>query len=701
MFARLTEAERNRHFAFDHFMKYLFSFLLVAAFVAGYSQKAKDYSEITGELVQKIESAHTSPAPIRIAVVTFVPSNSEETSKAFGEYLTESITGKLSEKPQKFKVFERQRLNAVFKENELMLSGMMKPSEALKIGQLLPIDALFSGTYTKLKSYIDISGRLIDVTSGEILTSYSGRIKMNKNIKTLFEASQLSSTTNQPNNKAQPGSGNITIINQINTNEPSVTKKSKAEICKEKVEAFKPKLADLSTDDKIKSVVYEAMNTPFDNQCGQLHFYVISALSRYHLYPADYKRFLASTLDTIAVPTNDERAYEIVRYWADDKVIDDQEWASGFSAVRKVGNYSLSSYIGYLIGRVNDDPSVLQQRMKLIMDLAKNQKLGLPRPISFNDAYFELIEGLDKNQDLKIYAYENFSSSLNIDSKTAHRIYSKLNVLYKDETKPAEKSKILSWIISFFKDYSFEKSHEELYEFAFSFKLTTNESTNERIRKEYPSSDLPILVNELKNRFTEYALLSPYNSQKEDRINFCVQNNVPIPGIIPTIPEAEQILKGQNLDEQLRIMKLLEQMKNTSKTLEPSLVSILDKKSLEDKEKLTEIQSIAVTVLGHLKTSNPKAIDRMTQMVSSFNYNESDRAKAALVEIGKPAVQPLMRKLQTTTEQDDGLRYQIILILGKIGRDAKPAEPTLQALLSKTTNSDVRYVIEATLQAIK
>src|SRR5882762_4991716 len=166
--------------------------LLAFSTIQSLAQKTKDYSEITTELVQKIESAHTSSAPLRIAVVPFVPSNSEETSKAFGEYLTESITGKLSEKPQKFKVFERQRLDAIFKENELMLGGMMKPSEALKIGQLLPIDALFSGTYTILKSYIDISGRLIDVSSGEILTSYSGRIKLNKNIKALFEAPQVS-----------------------------------------------------------------------------------------------------------------------------------------------------------------------------------------------------------------------------------------------------------------------------------------------------------------------------------------------------------------------------------------------------------------------------------------------------------------------------------------------------------------------------
>ncbi len=58
-----------------------------------------------------------------------------------------------------------------------MLSDLMLPEAAQKIGKLVPIDALFSGTYTRLKTYIDVSARLIDVTSGEILVSFSGRIR--------------------------------------------------------------------------------------------------------------------------------------------------------------------------------------------------------------------------------------------------------------------------------------------------------------------------------------------------------------------------------------------------------------------------------------------------------------------------------------------------------------------------------------------
>ena len=679
-------------------MKYFFYSLLLLTISIVEAQKPKEHAEVVKELVEKIESIIPKGKQFRIAVVPFVSSNSAETSKAFGEYLTESITGKLSEKPQAFKVFERQRLDAIFKENELMVSGMMKPSEALKIGQLLPIDALFSGTYTKLKTYVEVSGRLIDVTSGEIMTSYSGRIKMTKNIKTLFDT-PVSTQPTQTSSQNVVTPANITIVNQINSAQPVVSK-TKGEICKEKVKAFRVWLEDLSTPEKINAAINEGMKTPFDNLCGQLHYDLIYSLSRYHLYPSNYKRFLAATLDTIAFPTNDERAYEICRYWDDNKHIDEEEWKSGFSAMRKIGNYSLSSYVSYLIGRTEDTPEQLKDRINQLMELAQNQKLGLPRPMAYNDAFLEVWEGLYKNE-LKIYLYETFSRNLTIDGKFAPKIYSKLNSLYKDCDRQEDKGKTLNWLIRFFNDYSFEKAHEELYDFAFEFRSTTNESTNQRISKEYPTADLKVLVNQCKSRFTEYAMLSPYNSQKEDRINFCVQNNIPVPGVIPTTTEADNILKGQNLDEQLRVMRLLVQMKEVSKTLEPTLISLLDRKSLVDKEKMTEIQSLATEVLGHLKTSNTKAIDRMIQMVTSYNYQEADRAKAALVEIGKPAVQPLIKKLQSTTEQDGGLRYQIILMLGKIGKDAKPAEATLKSLLQKTTNGDVRYIIEATLDAIK
>ncbi len=682
--------------------------LLLLGITISFAQKARDYSQIVNEIVAQIEAANKTNKALRIAVVPFVPSAATpDASKAFGEYITESINGKLSEKPHLYKVFERKRLDAIFKENELMVSGMMKPSEALKIGELLSIDAIFSGTYTKLKSYVEVNGRLIDVSSGEIMTSYSGRVKLTKNIQTLFDNSNSTTvTSNQnqsqansnPNNNSTPANQNITIVNQINTNQPT-SKKTREDICEERVKAFQIKLEDLSTQEKIDATVKEATKTPFDNLCGKLHYDVMYTFQRYKLDPPTYKIFLEKTLDTLSYPTEDDRAYQITQYFSYDKKIDDGEWKSGLQCMLRVGNYSLSSYISALIGKPSDPIEELKQRIDILAEAAMKKKIGLPRPIDFNNFFLELTEGLSNNNALRIYSYQKYFKNFALDEKNNSRIISLLTAMYRNETAQAEKAKVLGWIVDFFNNNTFSKSGDQLYDFAFSFKLTGYDSHDEKTKLEFPVGDLKILCGLCRSKFGEYALATQYESQKEDRINFCAQNNIAIAGVIPTDEEAIKIFQGTNAVGQLRTIKLISQKPEVSPLLEPSLVGLFDKRSLDNKEELKEAQAIAITLLGKLKTSNPKAIEFMIQRLLSYDQS-TDNAKEALALIGKPAVQPLIKHLSASTIHDGGLRYTLVFILGKIGKDAKPAEGTLKQMLKTETNGDIKYAIEAALQAM-
>jgi TolB-like protein len=155
--------------------------------------------------------APSAVVPQKLAVVPFTATASTvQQSQAFGEYLTETIIGLLSGHPEKLKLFERTRMDAILKEHEFILTDLMKPAAALKIGQLAPIDALLSGTYTKLKSYIEVSARVIDVTSGEITVSYVGRIKMNKNMTALFQ--QPINTATKPATQSDNNNNTVQII---------------------------------------------------------------------------------------------------------------------------------------------------------------------------------------------------------------------------------------------------------------------------------------------------------------------------------------------------------------------------------------------------------------------------------------------------------------------------------------------------------
>lgn len=657
------------------------------------AQKPKSYPAVTQELAAKIIAAPAPKLPQSLAVVPFTATPSSQQSKAFGEYLTETIIGSISGHPDKLKLFERTRMDAILKEHEFILTDLMKPAAALKIGQLAPIDGILSGTYTKLKSYIEVSARIIDVTSGEITMSYVGRIKMNKNMATLFTQPDA---VMEPVEKNKNNANTVQITFNGGTTAPT---KTQAEICKEKAEAFRPHLNDLSTPEKISAVVNDAIKTPFDNVCGKLHYDVMYAFTRFKLDPEPYKNFLLATLDTIAYPAGDDRAYEIVRYLAKDNQVDAREWKSGFAAMGKVGNYYLSNYATQLIGNATTADAEQKNRIKQYFDLAAQNKLGLPRALTIEVAYVEMMEGLSKNQPLRQFVYETYSPRLVPDEKLKATLFSELSSMYKEETNPQRKTELIGWLATFVNANEYPKAHEQLYDFAWHFKMTYNETTNEEIRKNYPEADLKILAQRCRDKFAAYALLTPYPSQKEDRINFCVKYNVPIPGVIPTLEEADAILKGNNLAEQLRVMKLLALMDTPPAKLESTLVNLLNKKSLEDKTTMNNIQTLAISVLGNLKTTNAKAIDYMLTVLPHYG-NDTEAAKEALIKIGKPAVKALTTRLDKTTDQDGGLQHQLITILGKIGKDAATAEKSIARILTITRNTEVRYAAEAALQAI-
>ncbi|HEY5823810.1 MAG TPA: FlgO family outer membrane protein, partial [Cyclobacteriaceae bacterium] len=460
--------------------------LLLVSFIclcySGLAQKTQDYSVVIEEWAQKLEASHVSDKPVRLAVVPLANTQSASQNK-FGEYFTESLIGRLSDKPGKFKIFERKRLDAILKEDELILSDLMLPEAAQKVGQLAPIDALSSGTYTKLKTYIDVSARLIDVASGEILASFSGRIKLSKNLKILFPA-----TGEEEIKSVVP-----VVITQQKVKDESKQeisfskKKTKAEICNELLSSFKPKLNDLSTKERVDAVVKEAMRTPFDNECGKLHYELIYSIRRFKINSPEYESFLISTLDTIRYPSQDDRAYEIIRFVTADSIVNERVWKTGLNTLSKIGDYSLSTYITYLLAKTKSTPVESEARIDAYFRLASANKIGLPKPISFNSAFFEMMEGVKGNQGLRKYVYQKYASGITLDVKSASTMYSNLNSMYKEET--TDKTKIIGWIADFFNTHSDEKSHEHLFDFAWSFNLTLNEPRNKEIKAEYPEAD--------------------------------------------------------------------------------------------------------------------------------------------------------------------------------------------------------------------
>ena len=156
---------------------------------AGLEQRVSD-------LGQKISTGLTENKKRTIAVVEFSDLRGNITD--FGRFLAEELITKLYE-TRKFKVIERQLLNRVMAEQKLSLTGLVDPTSAQKLGKLLGVDAIASGTITDLGTSLRVNARLIDTSTAEIFAVASIEITKDAAVKELMGTGESSGSSGTPN----------------------------------------------------------------------------------------------------------------------------------------------------------------------------------------------------------------------------------------------------------------------------------------------------------------------------------------------------------------------------------------------------------------------------------------------------------------------------------------------------------------------
>lgn len=179
-----------------------FKFIAAAALLAAGcapSKSVKQQQALSVDKTEKVESKYTGPKR-RIGVVEF------ENKSAYGQgrlggaasdiLVTELV------KSGKFIVVERDRLNKVMEEQKFQSQGMTDPQTAVKIGQVMGLEAIVVGAVSQFgvkkegSDYllaqskrqvadVTVDIRLIDVQSGQVILADSGK-GMAKNSKGSF-----------------------------------------------------------------------------------------------------------------------------------------------------------------------------------------------------------------------------------------------------------------------------------------------------------------------------------------------------------------------------------------------------------------------------------------------------------------------------------------------------------------------------------
>ena len=135
------------------------------------------------KLAREICSNLPQQAKSKIAVIDFPDLNGNVTD--LGKFLAEELTTKLFTSG-KYQVIERRLIEKLLKEQQLSMTGAIDEKTAMKVGLLLGVDVLATGTTADLGSNIKINARTISVEKGSVLSVASVMIPKNDQVEILM-----------------------------------------------------------------------------------------------------------------------------------------------------------------------------------------------------------------------------------------------------------------------------------------------------------------------------------------------------------------------------------------------------------------------------------------------------------------------------------------------------------------------------------
>lgn len=168
----------------------------LAGFVCGQgnSKNQDNLDSRLSNLVQQISDGLSENQKQKVAVVEFADLKGNTTD--FGRYLAEELITRLYQ-TKKFKVIERNLLNKIIAEQKLSLTGVIEPTSAHKLGKLLGVDAICSGSVSDLGKSFKVNARLINTETAEVFSVASIEIIKDDTVCALGDCKLSSNDTSK------------------------------------------------------------------------------------------------------------------------------------------------------------------------------------------------------------------------------------------------------------------------------------------------------------------------------------------------------------------------------------------------------------------------------------------------------------------------------------------------------------------------
>ena len=177
----------------------LFSLALPLLVQAQQSRLRQSVTRLSTQIAHKMDVNHRT----RIAVLDFTDLDGD--TSAFGKYLAETLITDLFDSG-KFQVVERRLLTKVLEENKLKSTGLIDPATVKKLGQVLGVEAIVSGTITELASHVAVNARLVATDTAAVFASASEEIEKDEDVISILHSSGNPAAPKQsrPAHSSQP-----------------------------------------------------------------------------------------------------------------------------------------------------------------------------------------------------------------------------------------------------------------------------------------------------------------------------------------------------------------------------------------------------------------------------------------------------------------------------------------------------------------
>ncbi|MFH0976533.1 MAG: HEAT repeat domain-containing protein [Spirochaetota bacterium] len=595
----------------------------------------------------------------RVAVLDFAGAGDKN---RYGAFIADSIISELSK--YRLTLLERKRLELLLKEHELSQTGVVDSEKAMKLGTLLPVDVVASGSYTEIGNKLVINGRFIHVGTGEIIYAFTAAMPV----------------SSQDGNTAQ-------------AEKPD---------CEKEKSSIKKALSDLSSESLINSAVDTAVKIPFDNECGKVHYEVMYSFTRYRIYPAKYKAFLIATLNSIENPSDGSRAIEIIRYFASDGSIDSEEWKTALSALKRTHTHGLYAPFGYIF-KGKGETKLLKERADEVMSLASDKKIGKPVPALQEDILFNVLSGFkinshNESMEVPIYVFKKYSGIIPDNDKYNKKGADALEAMYFNAEKRSDRKEALAALIAFLNSRKSDALAEDCADFIKSVESKTEgryEQDKNRI-KEY-TEDLITINKSLEGLYcmsVNTAKKKGYRYIVEERTLYILRNKMKCASS-PSVKDLEADMQSGDWGKKLAAAETLSKMGASAAEAEATVIRYLAQQGFGYQG--GRLRNFCAKTLGNINTKNPKGIELLIESFPDYDNGVSYEAEEAIKKIGLSAMPYLIKGLG---HSHHAARLRCAKALGNLGRNAKPALPELKRLAAKDSDPYVQKEAKGAVQMI-